>query len=75
MILWPITNKRHRRLIQDLEAKSGVKFASTGHTKNGHLRLVLDNGAVVIASGTGSDHRVMMNILGDIRRASARNSA
>jgi hypothetical protein len=70
-----ITNSKHRRLIQDLEAKSGVTFASTGHTKNGHLRLVLDNGAIVIASGTGSDRRVVMNIVGDIRRASARNSA
>ena len=70
-----ITNRRHRRLIQDLEAKSGVKFASTGHTKNVHLHLVLNNGAVVIASGTGSDRRVMMNIVGDIRRASVHNSA
>lgn len=69
-----ITNTKHPRLIQELEAKSGVTFASTGHTKNGHLRLVLDNGAVVIASGTGSDHRVVMNIVGDIRRGLARNT-
>ena len=67
----PVTSRRHLETIRELEAKSGITFASATHTKNGHLRLVLPNGALVIASSTPSDKRAMQNILSNIRRVSA----
>lgn len=67
----PVTNRHQLDTIRELEVRSGIKFASVTHTKNGHLRFVMPNGGLVIASSTPSDKRSMQNILSDIRRVSA----
>lgn len=64
----PVTSNSHRKLIDEIERKAGVKFATVCHTKNNHLRLRLPCGRFVIAGSTPSDHRALNNIVAKIRR-------
>jgi predicted RNA binding protein YcfA (HicA-like mRNA interferase family) len=44
-------------------------------TKGSHVRLIHPGGAIVFASGTPGDHRVIRNVKADLRRALRRQGA
>lgn len=61
-----MNSRTWRATLADLAAEHG---GTLEHTQGTHLVIRLGNGARVYTSATPSDHRAIMNVRADVRRA------
>jgi hypothetical protein len=60
--------RKHRLMLEALQARAGCKFSSVELTGGGHLRITLPNGRRVITGSTPSDNRAFLNCVAQIKR-------